>query len=157
MKIWLADRLDALLPQLAGLGREQEQEILRLCEAEIAAWRARPTMKSLRSLTTPMMDTRNAIRERLAVTTENSWLNERTREREHLALRYLNFSQAEWAAMRALTEEGRQERLEGQQLLNEPEAVMVCAKFASFSLGAASEISPGKSRILKRASAGIRS
>lgn len=106
------------------LGKEEEEEIQRLCEGEIAWWRARPTMKSLRSLNTPMIDARNAIRERLAVTKENSWVNPRTREREHLALRYLNFAQEEWAEMHALTEEGRQERLEGQQLLDRPEAVI---------------------------------
>lgn len=124
MKQWLKERLDQLLPRLEGLDQRQEAEIQRVCEAEMAAWRARPTMKSIRSLTTPMIDARNAIRERLAVTETNSWLNPRTQEREHLALRYLNFSQEEWAAMRALTEEGRQERLEGQQLLDEPLAVI---------------------------------
>src|SRR5689334_3534437 len=114
------ERLNDLLPRLEALDQRGEEEIQRLCEAEIAAWRARPTMKSLRSLNTPMIDSRNAIREQLAVTATNSWINPRTQEREHLALRYLNFSQEEWAAMRSLTEEGRQERLEGQQLLDEP-------------------------------------
>ncbi|HEY4383717.1 MAG TPA: protelomerase family protein [Ktedonobacteraceae bacterium] len=123
MKQWLAERVQVLLPQLAVLGCGQEGEIERLCEEEIAAWRARPTMKALRSLNTPMIDTRNAIRT-LPVTQENSWINPRTREREHLALRYLNFSDEEWAAMKALTEEGRQQRLEGQQLLDEPEAIV---------------------------------
>src|SRR5690242_8904185 len=104
------ERLDQLLLRLEPLDQRHEAEIQRLCDAEIAAWRARPTMKSLRSLNTPMMDSRNAIRERLAVTETNSWMNPRTHEREHLALRYLNFSQEEWAEMRALTEEGRQER-----------------------------------------------
>lgn len=124
MKQWLMERLNGLLPRLEALDQRQEAEIQRLCEAEIAAWRARPTMKSLRSLNTPMIDSRNAIRERLSLTETNSWINPRTHEREHLALRYLNFSQEEWAAMRALTEEGRQERLEGQQLLDEPEAMI---------------------------------
>lgn len=124
MKQWLMERLDQLLPRLEALDQRSEAEIQRVCEAEIAAWRARPTMKSLRSLNTPMIDARNAIRENLAVTETNSWINPRTQEREHLALRYLNFSQEEWAAMRSLTEEGRQERLEGQQLLDEPLAVI---------------------------------
>ncbi len=124
VKQWLMERLEALLPRLGTLDQRHEAEIQRLCEAEIAAWRARPTMKSLRSLNTPMIDARNAIRERLAVTEQNSWVNPRTREREHLALRYLNFSQEEWAAMRALTEEGRQERLEGQQFLDQPLAML---------------------------------
>jgi hypothetical protein len=124
VKQWLMERVDQLLPRLEALDQRQEAEIQRVCEAEIAAWRARPTMRSLRSLNTPMIDSRNAIRERLAVTQANSWINPRTQEREHLALRYLNFSPEEWAAMRSLTEEGRQERLEGQQLLDAPLAVI---------------------------------
>ncbi len=124
MKQWLAERLQEVLPQLAALGMAQEAEIRRLCEEEIAAWRARPTMKALRSLNTPMIDARNAIRRELVVTPENSWVNPRTGEREHLALKYVNFADEEWAAMKALTEEGRQRRLEGQQLLRHPEAIV---------------------------------
>jgi hypothetical protein len=124
VKQWLAERLQVLLPRLAQLGKDQEGEIQLLCEEEIAAWRQRPTMKSIRSLNTPMIDARNAIKEQLAVTPENSWLNPRSGEREHLARKYLNFSEAEWAAMHALTEQGRELRLEGQQLLNDPAALV---------------------------------
>jgi hypothetical protein len=124
MKQWLAERLQVLLPRLAVLGKDQEGEIQRICEEEIASWRSRPTMKSLRSLNTPMIDARNAIKEQLAVTQDNSWLNPRSGEREHLARKYLNFSEAEWAAMHALTEEGRQQRLEGQQLLDDPDGIV---------------------------------
>src|SRR5581483_7970966 len=124
MKQWLAERLQVLLPRLAVLGKDQEAKIKRLCEEEIAYWRSRPTMKSLRSLNTPMIDARNAIKEQLAVTQDNSWLNPRTGEREHLARKYLNFSEAEWAQMHALTEDGRQQRLEGQQLLSDPDAIV---------------------------------
>jgi hypothetical protein len=124
MKQWLAERLQILLPRLAVLGKDQEAEIKLLCEEEIAAWRQRPTMKSLRSLNTPMIDARNAIKEQLAVTEENSWLNPRSGEREHLARKHLNFSEQEWAAMHALTEQGRELRLEGQQLLDDPDAIV---------------------------------
>jgi hypothetical protein len=124
VKQWLAERLAVLLPRLAVLGKDQEEEIKLLCEDEIAAWRSRPTMKSLRSLNTPMIDTRNAIKEQLALTQDNSWINPRTGEQEHLGLRYMNFSQQEWAAMHALTEKGRQQRLEGQQLLDDPDAIV---------------------------------
>ncbi len=124
MKQLLAERLQVLLPRLAALGKDQEAEIQRLCEEEMASWRSRPTMKSLRSLNTPMIDARNAIKEQLPLTQENSRINPRTGEREHLALVYLNFSEAEWAAMHALTEEGRQHRLEGQQLLDDPDAIV---------------------------------
>jgi len=93
---------------------QHEGALTSLCEEEIAYWRSRPTMKSLRSLNTPMIDARNAIKEQLPLSPENSWLNPRTGEREHLARKYLNFSEQEWAAMHALTEDGRQQRLEGQ-------------------------------------------
>lgn len=124
MKQWLAERLAVLVPRLVMLGQDQEEEMKRLCEEEIAAWRSRPTMKALRSLNTPMIDARNAIRREVAVTPENSWVNPRTGGREHLALKYLNFSDEEWAAMKALTEAGRQRRLEGQQLLRQPTAIV---------------------------------
>ena len=152
------ERLDQLLPRLEPLDQRHEAEIQRLCDAEIAAWRARPTMKSLRSLNTPMMDSRNAIRERLAVTETNSWMNPRTHEREHLALRYLNFSQEEWAEMRALTEEGRQERLEGQQLLDQPEAMiekgrqlLMSARWEDIAVGLAVTTGRRLTEILKTA------
>lgn len=152
------ERLDQLLPRLEPLDQQHEAEIQRLCDAEIAAWRARPTMKSLRSLNTPMMDSRNAIRERLAVTETNSWMNPRTHEREHLALRYLNFSQEEWAEMRALTEEGRQERLEGQQLLDQPEAMiekgrqlLMSARWEDIAVGLAVTTGRRLTEILKTA------
>src|SRR5947208_16688147 len=97
VKQWLAERLQVLLPRLAVLGRDQETEIQRLCEEEIASWRSRPTMKSLRSLGTPMIDARNAIKEQLAVTQDNCWINPRTGGREHLGRRDLIFSEAGWA------------------------------------------------------------
>src|SRR5947199_5859529 len=120
---WLEVRLAVLLPKLETLGRDEEEEIKRLCEEEIAAWRARPTMKSIRSLNDPMNGARNAIKE-LAITYANSWMNPRSQEREHLALKYMNFSKQEWAAMKGLTEEGRKHRLEGQQLLDDPDAIV---------------------------------
>ena len=126
MKIWLADRLQKLLPVLAVLGVAQEQEIQQLCELEIAAWRARPQMKEPTSLRVPMTDTRNAIKA-LPVTETNRWLNPRTQEREHIALKYMNFSEEEWAAMNAATERDFRERLETQQLVEQPEAVIVKA------------------------------
>jgi len=123
VKKWLAERLAVLLPSLEALNRDQEEEIKRLCEEEIANWRSRPTMKSIRSLNVPMIDARNAIRE-LALTDENSWVNPRTAEREHLSLKYMNFEPEQWAAMHSLTEEARKRRLEGQQLLDDPDAIV---------------------------------
>jgi hypothetical protein len=62
-KKWLAERWDALLPVIAALDGEQEEELQRVCEEELAQWRARPQMKQASSLRVPLTDTRNKIRE----------------------------------------------------------------------------------------------
>ena len=126
-KRWLQQRWDILLPALEQLTVEQEEEIARLCAAEIAAWKARPTMKSLSSLKEPMTDTRNAIRQ-VKLTAYNSYLNLRTREREHLALKYMNYSESEWAAMEQETEDRFQRRMEHQLLLDRPMEVVERAR-----------------------------
>lgn len=119
MKHWLAERLQALLPQLAVLGTAQEQEIERLCVQEIAAWRARPQMKKASSLRVPMTDTCNAISQ-LELTEANRWRNPRTRDWEHIALKYMNFTEEEWAAMNAPSAEDFSQRVHAQQLLDHP-------------------------------------
>lgn len=47
-KQWLVERWETLLPALAASA--DEAEIQRLCEDELSAWRARPSMKQERSL-----------------------------------------------------------------------------------------------------------
>lgn len=121
---WLAERIDVLLDQLAPLGQGQEEEIARICAQEIAAWRARPSITKESTLRNPMTDTRNAIRERLDVTAANRWLNPQTQQYEHLALRYLNFTEEEWIRVMGDTQERFQRRLEEQQLLEQPDALV---------------------------------
>jgi hypothetical protein len=121
---WLAERVEGLIEQLQPLGMAQEEEIARLCEQEIAAWRARPSMKVASSLRVPMTDARNALRTRLALTEQNSWINPRTQEREHLAFKYLNFTNDEWVAMNAPSEEAVRQRREDIQFINDPQAVI---------------------------------
>src|SRR4051812_37112784 len=89
MTQWLAERMDAFVAVVTPLSVKEEQTIAEVCAREIAAWRARPTMRVLASLKVPMTDARNLLRARLAVTERNSWLNPRTEQREHLALKYL--------------------------------------------------------------------
>jgi hypothetical protein len=121
---WLAERIDVLLGRLAPLGQGQEEEIERMCAQEIAAWRARPSIKKESTLRNPMTDTRNAIRERLAVTETNCWLNPHTQEYEHLALRYMNFTEEEWLRIMGDSQERFQRRLEEQQLIERPDALV---------------------------------
>jgi Telomere resolvase ResT/TelK catalytic domain len=129
MTQWLAVQMDAFVAAVTPLGVEQEQTIADLCRREIAAWRARPTMRVMASLKVPMTDARKVLRARLAVTERNSWLNPRTGEREHLALKYLNFTEDEWRAINAPSEEALRERRENPGFVPDPEAVV--AKAAS--------------------------
>jgi hypothetical protein len=93
---WLEERWQILLPALASLGGEQEEQIKGICAAEIDAWRGRPSMKQEKSLRTPLTETRNRIRETFELTQDNCWCNPKSGEREHLSLKYLNFSSQEW-------------------------------------------------------------
>ena len=120
-KVWLQQRWEMLLPQLTSLTLDQEEEIERLCREEIEAWRARPGKAS--SLRVPMTDTRNEIK-KIALTASNTWVNPRTGKPEHIALKYLNFSPEEWAAMNAPSEEKFQQRLEDRKLIDHPDAVV---------------------------------
>lgn len=121
-KAWLQDRWSMLLPALEE-AEGVEEEIVRICLEEIEAWKARPTMKSPSSLKKPMTDTRNRIRE-IPLTDANSYFNERAGEREHLALKYLNYVEEEWAAMNARSDEKLQQRLEDRKLIDYPERVV---------------------------------
>jgi hypothetical protein len=129
MTQWLAERMDAFVEAVAPLGMEQEQAIAALCEREIAAWRARPTMRVAASLKVPMTDARNVLRSRLAVSDQNSWFNPQTGQREHLALKYLNFSNEEWLSINAPSEEALRLRREDPGYVPDPDAVV--AKAAS--------------------------
>ena len=120
MKAWLEERWKELLPALQALDAAQEAEIARLCEEEIAAWRDRPTMKKLGSLRPVMTATRNAIKQ-LPLTAENRYKDARSGQWQHIALKYMNFTDEEWAAMNAISDEKFQERLENQQVIDHPQ------------------------------------
>ncbi len=85
-KVWLEERLSVLLPALSTLGTAQEAEIARLCEEEIAAWRARPTMKKASALRPVMTATRNAIKQ-LPLTQENRYKDAKSGQWQHIALK----------------------------------------------------------------------
>ena len=119
-KAWLQQRWAELIPALAKLSVDQEDQIARICADEIAAWKARPSMKSLSSLKEPMTDTRNEIRTKIPLTEFNGYVNPRTAEREHIVLKHLNYTESEWAEMNRQSEQRYHERLENQQLLNHP-------------------------------------
>jgi len=121
---WLQERWETLLPALEPLGREQEEHMREICEAEKEWWRRRPGMKQMRSLAKPMTETRNRIREVLLVGEENWWMNPKSGAKEHLALKYMNFSTEEWTQMGEPREEEVQSRLGQPLVLTQPEVLI---------------------------------
>lgn len=107
---WLTQRWDTLFPALAQAATEAE--VKAICQAEIDAWRARKGMKKENSLRNPMNDTRNEIKRRLAG------------ERQMWALTYLAFSEAWYRQHNAPSRAGLEDRLEHQQLLKDPDAIV---------------------------------
>src|SRR5690348_12155061 len=107
---WLVQDWKAFFAALDGA--LTEQDVQRVCEAEIARWRARPTLKKASSLRVPMGDTRAEIKARLEG------------EKRVWALRYLAFSEAEWIAMNAGGDEAIQQRHENQQFIKDPDVIV---------------------------------
>lgn len=121
---WLEERLTRLLPVLEPLGREQEEEIRVLCEAEKEAWRQRPGLQQEISLNVPMNQTRNRMRQELLLREDNWWINPKSGQKEHLALKYMNFSTEEWTRMALPKEEALQARLASPLELCDPDALV---------------------------------
>ncbi len=127
MTRWQHERLfDAggLLDQLRPLGVSEEGEIARVCQEEIAAWRARPTMIIESSLQEPLRHARNAIREHLPLRGDNRWKNPKTKKDEHIALKYLNFSLEEWQRINTDSEERFARRLRQQLRIENPDGIV---------------------------------
>lgn len=109
-KSWLSERLAHFLPKLEGLTLADETRIAELCAEEIAAWRAQPDLRNPLSLKVPLVEARKAIRS-LPLTEDNTYVN-RKGESEHLALRYLIFSEEEWLEMNRESERRLQHKLD---------------------------------------------
>lgn len=121
---WLEKSWEKLIPSLEPLGKEQEEQIRLLCEAEKERWRQRPGMQTDSSLKKPMTETRNHIREVLLLREDNWWVNPKSGKKEHLALKYLNFSTEEWTRMNLPAPEQLQERLDQPLILVDPDAIV---------------------------------
>jgi len=98
-----------------------------ICEAEIAAWRGRSGLRKPDSFRVPLTQTRQRVRQ-LPLTAENRWFNPRTGEWEHLALKYLNFSQEEWVHMNLPSQEEVQRKVAHPLCLRDPEAIVACGE-----------------------------
>ena len=125
---WLTVRWEELIPALEAAG-DDEAQIAQLCQDEISLWRARPSMNEESSLRVPLSATRSRLKEvfKDKLTERNTWFNPRQQAREHLSLKYLNFSEEEWAAMNAPSSATLQGRLEDQQLFRDPDGLVALA------------------------------
>lgn len=155
-KKWLAERWMVLLPALERAS--SEEEIKELCEAEIAYWKSRPTMKSKASLKTPMTDTRNAIEE-LPLTKYTTWVDPKTGKPTHLGLKWMNYSEREWQEMGAPTQERLEERRRNRQFIDKPgevveraEVLLHSQRWEEIAVGLAAVSGRRLSEVLKTAS-----
>ncbi|GCF11390.1 protelomerase family protein [Dictyobacter arantiisoli] len=120
---WVRDRWNLELePVLRTATLAQEAEVHAMWERELEWWK---TTRGLQgdSLRKPITQVRNLIRE-LPLTEENSWLNGRTHEREHIGLKVCNLSEGEWVQMNDRNRATTQERLNQSQLVRDPEAIV---------------------------------
>ncbi len=121
-KAWLRERWETFLPALEKLTLADEEEIARLCAEEIAYIRERLASASPSSLGEPMSDTRVRIKA-LPLTDQNSYVNEKG-EREHIALKYMNYSREEWRRIKQPSEASRERRRANMKYLEEPEQII---------------------------------
>src|SRR5580704_16233998 len=111
---WLTKRWPAFFAALEQA--ETEDAVKQICENEIQAWRDdRPGLKSEDSLRRPLTDTRNEITVRL------------DGERRQFALQYLGFSTDKWIELNAKSHKNLEQRLENQQLIKDPDAIVARA------------------------------
>ncbi len=123
---WLDQRLETFIPVIASLTTADEEQIRELVAAEINAWKERPTMKNERSLRNPMYFARRALEE-IPLTETNSWHNPRYNRREHIALKYMDFTPQQWTEYNASTSTQLENRLQHSQFIDDPDAIIQTA------------------------------
>src|SRR5947208_1260650 len=128
MKAWQRDRMEMLIDVLLPLTRLDEERIKQICDEEAAYFRTRFEGKALVSLKEPMLDARSELRAKLPLTDQNSYVNPKTQKREHLALKYLNWTAEEWHAMGKPSEQALKERRENLRFLEDPYAIVEKAR-----------------------------
>jgi hypothetical protein len=107
---WLLERWSKFF--LALEQATTEAEVKAICEAEIAAWKARPEIKSESTLRNAMTLTHKEIERRL------------TGDRQAWALTHMAFSRGWYIQHSASSQANLSERLEHQQLLKNPDAIV---------------------------------
>lgn len=124
-KAWLRERWETLIPALEKLTVAEEGEIARLCEQERAYFYERFAHAAPSSLGEPMSDTRARVKA-IPLTEDNSYVTD-AGQREHLALKYLNYSQEEWRRIKKPSDASRRRREENMRYLEEPERIVEVA------------------------------
>jgi hypothetical protein len=107
---WLVKRWAILFPAVEQAGTEAEIEVI--CKAEIQAWREQPSIKQESSLRNHMNESRNEVKKRLHG------------DRQAWTLKYLSFSEEWYKKHNAPSRVALENRLEHQQLLQDPDAVV---------------------------------
>jgi Telomere resolvase ResT/TelK catalytic domain len=107
---WLVKRWAIFFPAIEQAGTEAEIEAL--CKAEVQAWREESSIKQESSLRNPMNESRNEVRKRL-----HGDLQEWT-------LKHLAFSQEWYKKHNAPSRVALENRLEHQQLMQDPDAII---------------------------------
>lgn len=75
------------------------------------------------SLRKPITQIRSLIKQ-VPLTAENAWTDPRSKKVEHMALHIFNLPEQEWERMNARSQQTLQERLENQQFLDRPDALV---------------------------------
>jgi hypothetical protein len=126
-KVWLTERWVLLDTALNGLTVEQEDEIARICQEEIAYWKKERNL-ALGPLGNAVSSTRKHLEEHFsALDSSNSWLNPKKGKQEHISLKHMNLSKEDWAARVVPTQEKLEARLQDRQFITDPDAVVVRA------------------------------
>jgi hypothetical protein len=123
---WLQERWSTLIPRLERLGLNDQEEIKRICQEEMAHWKNERNI-SLSSMRVPLTDTRNRIEE-MEVTDSNRWYSSYIGKNVHIAYKYMNFTEEEWYQVNFIPEEKIKERQEHQQLVENPAAIVAKAE-----------------------------
>jgi hypothetical protein len=113
------------VPRLEALTVNQQEEIARICEQEIAYFHERFAGKAPSSLGEPMSDTRTRLEE-IPLTDDNSFINDKGKP-EHIARRYMNYSQEEWRLIKQPSEASLERRRQNMKYLEEPEQIVARA------------------------------
>jgi len=111
---WLVDEWPSFFDALEAC--QSEDEVKKLAEATLDGWRKRPSIKKESSLRVPLADTRNEIERRALPENLKAW-----------ALTHLAFPPEKWRELNAPSGAKLASRLENQQLLSDPDAIVVQA------------------------------